>query len=162
MRCSLQKWVWVVALLQAAGGLFGCSVTMPMSESGDSVELILKPDDFEILGGARASTSQFKILFIGFGPKNSFLRAERMAADEKNADFIVSRVRVKSYEGLIIPGYWLSLLGIPDVPDWPIVANEKYIVAGTAVRYQAWHQDTKQVAWHQPYRFDILNRAEQE
>jgi hypothetical protein len=141
MRTSLEKWIWLVVLLPVTGGLLGCSVTMPMSESEDSVELFLKPEDFEILGGTRANTTQFKILSIGFGPKNSFLRAERKAADQKNADFIVSRVRVKSYEGLIIPGYWLAMLGIPDVPDWPIVANEKYIVAGTAVRFKAWHED---------------------
>ena len=78
MKIPISKWICLLALV-AAAGLFGCAVSQPVSESEDALELLLTPNDFEILGSARGSTERFQILGFGFGPKNSYVKAERKA-----------------------------------------------------------------------------------
>ena len=139
MRIIFVKWIIIIALVLASAGLFGCATLQPMVESEDTVELFLTPDDFQILGGSRGRTERFKILFFGFGPRNSFLKAERMACEEKGADILVSRVRIKSFEGLMIPAFWLSWFGVEDAQDFPLIGYESFITAGVAVNINTWH-----------------------
>ena len=140
MNIPLSKLICLLALVAAFSGVFGCAVSQPVSESKDSVELFLTPDDFEILGSARGSTERFQILGFGFGPKNSYVKAERKAYEEKGGDLLISRVRVKLFKGLMIPGFWLAWFGIENAQDFPIIGTEVYTTGGIVVKMPAWHE----------------------
>ena len=111
-----------------------CAYQVPVSQSEDSVELEVSPRQMILQGGTMASTRRFHILFMGFGKRNSFLEAERLAIEAKDSDLLVSRVRLKHFEGFLIPSLWLQALGFPGATDVPIVGFEIYTVAGTGVR----------------------------
>ncbi len=142
MKPPLRKRIGLLALVVAAG-LSSCALSQPVSESEDSLELLLTPDDFEIVGSARGSTARFQILGLGFGPKNSFVKAERKAYEEKGGDILVNRVRVKSFNGLMIPGFWLAWFGLENVRDFPLIGTEVYITGGIAVKIPAWHKSNE-------------------
>lgn len=142
MKIPISKRICLLALM-AAAGLFGCAVSQPVSESEDSLELLLTPNDFEILGSARGSTESFQILGFGFGPKNSYVKAERKAYEEKGGDLLISRVRVKSFKGLMIPGFWLAWFGFENVRDFPIIGTEIYATGGIVVKIPAWHESNE-------------------
>lgn len=78
-----------------------------------------------------ASTRRFHVLFFGFGERNSFIEAESRAS---GSEILVSRLRLKHFEGLLIPSLWLQSLGLQDATDLPIIGWEVYTVAGTGVR----------------------------
>ena len=112
----------------------GCSSKGPISQSEDAVELEVRPHQMILRGGSMGSTRPFKILFFGFGQRNSFLRAEREAIEAVGAELLVNRIRLKHFEGLLIPTLWLQALGVEGATDIPIIGWEIYTVAGTAVR----------------------------
>lgn len=82
-----------------------------------------------------ASTRRFQILFFGFGERNSFIEAERRAIESSGSEMLVSRVRLRHFEGFLIPSLWLQTLGVQDATDLPIIGWEVYTVAGTGVRF---------------------------
>ena len=100
---SIQKLIPV--LLVSAVALPGCTVNIPVVQSADAVELSLTTDDFEIIGPTRGETEQFQVLWFGFGEPNSFQRSEAEAIRARNADLIIGRVRLRTFEGLVIPGF---------------------------------------------------------
>lgn len=110
-----------------------CAYQVPVSQSQDTVELEITPREVILVGGTRASTRRFRVLWIGFGRRNSFLRAEGAAIDAVGADLLVSRIRLRHFEGFLIPSLWLEAFGLP-ATDVPIVGWEIYTVAGTGVR----------------------------
>lgn len=112
----------------------GCAYQVPISESEDLVRLTISPSEMILEGGAMASTRRFQILFFGFGKRNSFLEAERQAIEASGSDLLVGRIRLKQFEGLLIPGMWLEALGVPNATDIPIVGFEVYTIAGTGIR----------------------------
>lgn len=111
----------------------GCAYQVPVSQSEDYVELEMAPREMILLGGTRGSTRRFRVLSIGVGRRNSFLRAEAEAIDAVGADLLVSRIRLKHFEGFLIPALWLEAFGLP-ATDVPIVGWEIYTVAGSGVR----------------------------
>ena len=143
MKLPVTKRICLLALVAAAAGLIGCTATQTVSESEDSLELLLTPHDFEIVGSAQGSTNRFQILGFGFGPKNSFVKAERRAYEENGSDILIGRVRVKSFEGLMIPGFWLAWFGIEDARDFPLIGTEVYTTGGIAVKIPAWHKSNE-------------------
>jgi hypothetical protein len=114
--------------------IFGCGYQTAMSQSEDAVELDVRPREMIIQGGAMASTKRFHILFFGFGKKNSFLEAERQAIESNGSELLVNRLRLKHFEGFLIPGLWLQALGVEGATDIPIIGWEIYTVAGTGIR----------------------------
>ena len=112
----------------------GCAYQVPISESEDLVRLTISPSEMILEGGAMASTRRFQILFFGFGKRNSFLEAEREAIEASGSDLLVGRIRLKQFEGILIPGMWLEALGVPNATDIPIVGFEVYTIAGTGIR----------------------------
>lgn len=112
----------------------GCAYQVPISESDDVVKLTISPSEMILEGGAMASTRRFQIFFFGFGKRNSFLEAERLAIEASGSDLLVGRIRLKQFEGLLIPGMWLAAVGVPNATDIPIVGFEVYTVAGTGIR----------------------------
>ena len=114
--------------------VFGCGYQTAMSQSEDAVELDVRPREMIIQGGAMASTKRFHILFFGFGKKNSFLEAERQAIESRGSELLVNRLRLKHFEGFLIPGLWLQALGVEGATDIPIIGWEVYTVAGTGIR----------------------------
>jgi len=80
-----------------------------------------------------ASTRRFRILFVGFGKRNSFLRAEIQALEAVDAELLVSRIRLRHFEGLLLPGLWLQAFGFGGASDVPILGWETYTVAGMGV-----------------------------
>jgi len=114
--------------------VFGCAYQTPMSQSEDAVELEVHPREMIIQGGTMASTKRFHILFLGFGKRNSFLEAERQAIESSGSELLVSRLRLRHFEGFLIPGLWLQALGLQEATDIPIIGWEIYTVAGTGVR----------------------------
>jgi hypothetical protein len=114
--------------------VFGCGYQTAMSQSEDAVELDVTPRQMIIQGGTMASTKRFHILFFGFGKRNSFLEAERQAIEAKGSELLVNRLRLKHFEGFLIPGLWLQTLGVEGATDIPIIGWEIYTVAGTGVR----------------------------
>ena len=114
--------------------VFGCAFQTPVSQSEDAVELAVRPREMIIQGGAMASTKRFHLLFFGFGKRNSFLRAEREAIESSGSELLVNRLRLKHFEGFLIPSLWLQALGIEGATDFPIIGWEIYTVAGTGIR----------------------------
>jgi len=114
--------------------LVGCGHQTAISQSQDAVELNVTPREMIIQGGTSASTRRFRILFFGFGRRNSFLEAERQAIEAKGSELLVNRIRLRHFEGFLIPTLWLQELGFEDVQDLPIIGWEIYTVAGTGVR----------------------------
>lgn len=112
----------------------GCAYQTPVSQSQDSVELIVKPSEMTLQGGTMGSTKRFHLLFFGFGPRNSFLEAERRAIEKSDSELLVNRLRLRHFEGFLIPGLWLQALGVQEATDLPIIGWEVYTVAGTGVR----------------------------
>ena len=112
----------------------GCGYQTAMSQSEDAVELDVRPREMIIQGGAMASTKRFHILFVGFGKKNSFLEAERQAIESSGSELLVNRLRLKHFEGFLIPSLWLQTFGFEGATDVPIIGWEIYTVAGTGVR----------------------------
>lgn len=140
MRILQPKCIWFLASVLVTAGLIGCGVSQTISTSTDDVEFSLTPEEFEIVGASRASTKRFQILFFGFGPKNSYVKAERIAYEETGADLLVTRVRVKSFQGLMIPGFWLAWFGVENPQDFPLIGTEVYTTSGTGVKLPAWHK----------------------
>jgi hypothetical protein len=129
MKCFFVLTIMPIFIL-----FMGCAYQVPISESGDLVELTISPSEMILEGGAMASTRRFHILFFGFGKPNSFLEAERLAIERSDSDLLVGRIRLKQFEGLLLPGMWLEALGVPNATDIPIVGFEVYTVAGTGIR----------------------------
>jgi hypothetical protein len=113
---------------------FGCGYQTAMSQSEDAVELDVTPREMIIQGGTMASTKRFHILFFGFGKKNSFLEAERQAIESSGSELLVNRLRLKHFEGFMIPSLWFQALGVEGATDIPIIGWEIYTVAGTGIR----------------------------
>jgi hypothetical protein len=124
------------AVVLAAGLalISGCGYQTAMSQSEDAVELDVRPREMIIQGGTMASTKRFQILFFGFGKRNSFLEAERQAIEAKGSELLVNRLRLKHFEGFLIPSLWLQTFGFEGATDIPIIGWEIYTVAGTGVR----------------------------
>lgn len=122
------------ALLALLMPLASCAYQVPVSQSEDVVELRVTPREMIIQGGTMASTRRFQILFFGFGKRNSFLEAERKAIEAKGSELLVNRLRLKHFEGFLIPTLWLQALGVEAAQDLPIIGWEIYTVAGTGVR----------------------------
>lgn len=114
--------------------LTGCSYQVPVSQSEDAVELHIAPDQMILKGGTMGSTRRFQILFFGFGERNSFYQAELEAVDAVGAELLVNRLRLRHYEGMLIPGSWLQAFGFVGATDFPILGWEVFTVAGTGVR----------------------------
>jgi len=112
----------------------GCAYQAPITQSQDAVELDVRPSEMILKGGTMASTRRFHLLFIGIGERNSFLRAEGKAIEAVDAELLVNRIRLKYFEGFLIPSLWLQTLGFDGANDIPIVGWEIYTVAGTGVR----------------------------
>ena len=89
------------------------------------IELHLFREDFLIQGPTRGSTKRFQILFFQFGQENSFLRAERAALEANGSTVLISRLRLRNFEGLVIPTSWFAVLGMP-FSDLPIIGWERY------------------------------------
>ena len=87
-----------------------------------------------IQGGTMATTRRFDILFFGFGKRNSFLEAERQAIEANGSELLVNRIRLKHFEGFLIPTLWFQALGIEGAQDLPVIGWEVYTVAGTGIR----------------------------
>ena len=119
--------------------MLGACSSSPVSESTDSLLLLLEPQDFKIKGGRQASTRRFQLLFFGFGKKNSFVEAARACQEAADADLLINRLRLRTFEGLMIPAFWISALGAEDAKDIPILGWEVCTVAGTAVDLVAWN-----------------------
>ncbi len=114
--------------------LSGCAYQAGISQSEDGVELDVTPSEMIIQGGTMASTRRFQFLFFGFGKRNSFLEAERLAIEANGSELLVNRIRLKHFEGFLIPSLWFQALGVEGAQDLPIVGWEIYTVAGTGVR----------------------------
>ena len=71
---------------------------------------------------------------MGFGERNSFLRAEREAIEAVDAELLVNRIRLRHFEGFLVPSLWLEALGVEGATDVPIIGWEIYTVVGTGVR----------------------------
>ena len=112
----------------------GCAFQTPVSQSEDAVELDVTPSQMILKGGAMGSTRRFHLLFFGFGKRNSFMEAERQAIESSGSELLVNRLRLKHFEGFLIPSLWLQTLGIEGATDIPIIGWEVYTVAGTGVR----------------------------
>lgn len=125
------------AILLATGLalLLGCGYQVPIRQSADEIELEVHPRNLTIQGGTMASTRRFYILFFGFGKRNSFIEAERRAIESSGSEMLVGRVRLKHFEGFLIPSLWFQSLGVEDATDLPIIGWEVYTVAGTGVRF---------------------------
>ena len=119
--------------------MLGACSSSPVSESTDSLLLSLEPQDFKIKGERQASTRRFQLLFFGFGKQNSFVEAARACQEAGDADLLINRLRLRTFEGLMIPAFWISALGVEDAVDIPILGWEVYTVAGTAVDLVAWN-----------------------
>ncbi len=122
------------ALFALLLSMAGCAYQVAVSQSEDAVELDVTPREMIIQGGTMASTRRFHILFVGFGKRNSFLRAESEAIDAVGAELLVNRIRLKHFEGFLLPSLWLQALGFEGATDMPIVGWEIYTVAGTGIR----------------------------
>ena len=114
--------------------LVGCAYQVAVSQSEDAVELNVSPREMIIHGGTMASTRRFQFLFFGFGKRNSFLEAERKAIEASGSELLVNRIRLKHFEGFLIPTLWFQALGIEGAQDLPVIGWEIYTVAGTGVR----------------------------
>jgi len=114
--------------------LTGCSYQTSISQSEDAIELDIRPREMQLVGYTQATSRRFRLLFVGFGEKNSFLNVERQALETGNAEMLIGRLRLKSYEGLLIPSLWFQALGFEGASDFPIVGWEIYTVTGTGVR----------------------------
>lgn len=112
----------------------GCAYQVPLSQSEDAVELEIAPEEMILKGPSMASTRRLHLLFVGFGQRNSFMRAEQQAIEAADAELLVNRIRLKHFEGFLIPSMWLQALGVGDATDISIIGWEIYTVAGTAVR----------------------------
>lgn len=121
-------------LVTGLGLLLGCADQMPLAQSTDSVELEVVPGEMIIRGGALGSTRRFHIFFVGFGERNSFIEAERRAIEASGSEMLVSRLRLRTFEGLVIPGLWLQALGAEGATDIPIIGWEVYSVVGVGIR----------------------------
>ena len=112
----------------------GCAYQTPVSQSEDIVELLVTPGEMVLRGATKASTKRFHILFLGFGERNSFLRAEQEAIEAVDAELLVNRIRLRHFEGFLLPSLWLQALGLEGATDVPIVGWEIYTVVGTGIR----------------------------
>ncbi|MDJ0850827.1 MAG: hypothetical protein QNK04_20850 [Myxococcota bacterium] len=121
-------------LLASSLCLPGCAYQVAMSQSEDAVELDVTPSQMIIQGGTMASTRRFQFLFFGFGKRNSFLEAERQAIEKSGSELLVNRIRLKHFEGFLIPTLWFQALGVEGAQDLPVIGWEIYTVAGTGVR----------------------------
>jgi len=110
----------------------GCAIQDPVRQSGDTIEVELKVKDLVLRGPTRGETRAFQILFFQFGQTNSFLEAEKRALEANSSTILISRVRLRTFEGLQIPSLWLNALGIP-LEDFPIIGWEVYHVGGIGV-----------------------------
>jgi len=126
--------VVVVLGAVALSSVLGCSYHSPMSHSEDSVVLTITPEEMIIQGSTTGSTRRFRLLFFGFGPPNSFLRAESKAIEAGGSELLVNRMRLRHFTGFLIPGLWLQALGAAEAADLPVLGWEIYTVAGTGVR----------------------------
>ncbi|GEM_PF-1379811 len=129
MRFRYSRTLLVLLLFTA-----GCAYQVPVTQSQDAVELDVTPREMILKGGTMASTRRFHLLFIGFGERNSFLRAESEAIKAVDAELLVNRIRLKYFEGLLIPSLWLQTLGFNGANDIPIIGWEIYTVAGVGVQ----------------------------
>ena len=120
----------LLALLLASG----CAFQTPVSQSEDVVELTVRPGEMILRGTTKASTKRFHVLFMGFGERNSFLRAEQEAIEAVDAELLVNRIRLRHFEGFLLPSLWFQALGVEEAMDVPIVGWEIYTVVGTGVR----------------------------
>lgn len=120
-------WVVIVGILMT-----GCATQETIQQSGDSFELELDMEDLVLRGPTRGQTRVFQILFFQFGKNNSFLEAEQKALEANSSTILISRIRLKTFEGLQIPTGWLSALGIP-LQDIRIIGWEVYSVGGVGV-----------------------------
>lgn len=114
--------------------VFGCAYQTPLYESEDFVLLEVRPRQMILQGSTMASSRRFHILFFRFGSMNSFLQVEREAIESSGSDLLVNRLRLKQFEGFLIPGLWFQALGIEGATDIPILGWEVFTVAGTGVR----------------------------
>lgn len=114
---------------------FGCAYQTPLYESEDFVLLDVHPSEMILQGTTMASSRRFHILFFRFGSWNSFLEVERQAIEASGSEVLVNRLRLKQFEGFLIPGLWFQALGIQGATDVPILGWEVYTVAGTGVRF---------------------------
>lgn len=117
--------------------LSACSYQTSFSQSEDAVELDIRPREMQLMGFTQATSRQFRILFFSFGKKNSFLKVEQQALEAGKAELLIGRLRLKSYEGLLIPSSWLQVFGFEGARDFPIIGWEIYTVTGTGVRMLA-------------------------
>lgn len=124
---------WVASLLVLA--VAGCGYQMPDQQSIDRLTIEVEPQEVMILGLARGKTRRFCVLFACFGRRNSFQRAQRIAIAEAGAEMLLDRSLSRSVEGLVLPAWWLEILGFETQTDLPLLALESYEVSGTAVRF---------------------------
>ena len=128
--CSLR-----IALLGIALALvFGCAYQTPIYESEDLVVLDVRPHQMILQGPAMASSRRFHILFFRSGSWHSFVEVERGAIQSSGSELLVTRFRLKQFQGFLIPALWLQGLGFEGATDIPIIGWEVYTVAGTGVR----------------------------
>jgi len=113
---------------------FGCAYQTPIYESEDLVLLDVRPRQMILQGSTMASSRRFHILFFRFGSWNSFLQVEREAIESSGSELLLNRLRLKQFEGFLIPGLWFQALGFEGATDIPILGWEIYTVAGTGVR----------------------------
>ena len=116
--------------------LTGCVMQEPLRQSEDSIELFVQLEDIVIQGPTRGSTRSFQIFSFQFGERNSFLEAEKQALEANHSTVLLSRVRLRTFEGFLIPSLWLNVLGIP-AKDIPIIGWEVYHVGGIGVQLPA-------------------------
>jgi hypothetical protein len=127
----------IFLLILAFQLLSACSYQTSISQSEDAVELDIRPREMQLMGFTQATSRRFRLLFFGFGEKNSFLNVERQALEAGKAELLIGRLRLKSYEGLLIPSLWFQAFGFEGASDFPIVGWEIYTVTGTGVRMLA-------------------------
>lgn len=139
MKWSAVSWAVAAALGMSSVLMGGCAISTPISESADSILITFQPDEIELQGNTRATSRRFALLGVGFGERNSFLKNDIAARELVGADALFNRIRLKSFEGLLIPVSWLNALGIPVEDDIAILGWEVYTVGGMGVRYPGWH-----------------------
>ena len=129
----MTRWVGSLGLLWLLLAS-GCAFQTPVSQSEDVVELTVTPGEMILRGPTKASTKRFQLLFMGFGERNSFLRAEQEAIEAVDAELLVNRIRLRHFEGFLLPSLWFEALGVEGATDAPIIGWEIYTVVGTGVR----------------------------
>ena len=127
-----------VLLVLCLLGAFGCYGRVPHMVTTGKLKTTYTIDELELQGPTEGVSQRWRVLFISWGERKSFLEAERRALAKTDSDILIDRVRYTGYTGLVLPlGTVVGWL-FPGTPafDVPLVAQENWYAGGVGARFR--------------------------